>query len=374
MTHSNKKHPDHDKLSFAFISNDVYAHSASPFLYAIVKELVKLGHEVCIYTNKEIDSLSHSVSDNSALSVCSKAVSLKSFSLDESKSIIAKSNHDVIIDAEGHTNDYWNMKVLNDRLAPYQMTWAGYPGTTGNSNIDFFITDKYYCPKTDCYSIEKPLVLDGCSGARYPIEGADAPEPGPSPFIANGYITFGTLNNSYKVTPSAIKTWAKILLECKESRFIFFRNCYASSSIQANLNEEFESHGISKDRISYIDNKKMFKSHLECYQMIDICLDTFPLTGGVTTIDSLWMGVPVITIEGENYHQRITSSALHHIGISELVSTNEEEMVNTAVRVASDEELCMKYRQELRKHLLNSDMFNPQKTAHSLAEKVRNMF
>ena len=246
--------PKQHNLSFGFLSNDIIGHSASPFLYALVNELVKQGHTVNIYTNEKIDRTLHSSAQKTALLACSNAVSLQQLNLDKIRNLIAGARHDVIIDTEGCTNEHRNMKILNGHLAPFQVTWLGYPGTTGNKNIDFILTDKYYCPTIDNITVEKPLAINGCSVARYPLE--DTPACETPPFINNKYITFGTLNNSYKVTPLAISIWSKILLKCKDSRFIFCRDCYASASIQSNLNHEFESHGISRERISYINNKK----------------------------------------------------------------------------------------------------------------------
>ncbi|MDB4677345.1 tetratricopeptide repeat protein, partial [Synechococcus sp. AH-551-B05] len=302
-------------LSFGFLSNDTINHSASPFLYAMTSELIKQGHLVNTYSSKLIDCSVNIEASQSSSFISTKAVSLYGLSLEESRSLISNEMHDVLIDAEGLTNDHYNMRLLNRHLVPCQISWLGYPGTTGNSNIDFFLTDKY-CKFIDAdFFAERALVIDGAMGARYPIIGA--PEPGDCPFTKNGYITFGSLNNSYKITSLAIKTWSEIMLQCSHSRFMFFRNCYSSSVLQANISSEFEKNGISSNRISYVDNSKLFASHFDCYNEIDISLDTFPLTGGVTTYDSLWMGVPVITIEGSNMHQRISSSLLRHAGIPE---------------------------------------------------------
>ncbi|MDC0261324.1 tetratricopeptide repeat protein [Synechococcus sp. AH-551-N17] len=360
-------------LSFGFLSNDSSDHCASPFLYAITSELIKQGHNVNTYSSKLIDCSTQTESSQSTSFKSAKAVSLYGLSFEEGRNLISSEMHDVLIEAEGLTNNLFNMKLLNRHLAPVQLSFLGYPGTTGNPNIDFFLTDKYYKIIDDNFFSERALAIDGSVGARYPIIGA--PEPGDCPFTKNGYITFGTLNNSYKITPLSIKIWSKIMLQCSYSRFIFFRDCYSFDALQASINAEFEKNGISSSRISYIDNKKVFASHFDCYNEIDISLDTFPLTGGVTTYDSLWMGVPVITIEGDNIHQRISGSDLRHAGLSELIGSSQEEMIETAVRIASDKSACLRWRNELRSHLLSTDLFNPGKTAFSLAkeiEKIKN--
>ena len=363
-----KKESPARRLSFGFVSSDTINHSCSPFLYAITNELIKQGHAVNTYSSKLINCSTETEFPQSSSFISTKNVSLHGLSLEESRNMISSEVHDVLIEAEGLTNNGYNMKLLNRHLAPLQLSFLGYPGTTGNTNIDFFLTDKYYKIIDDDFFTEQALAIDGSTGARYPIIGA--PDPGDCPFTKNGYITFGSLNNSYKITSLSIKIWAKIMHRCDLSRFIFFRNCYSSTVLQANINAEFEKHGISSSRISYIDNNKAFPSHFDCYNEFDISLDTFPLTGGVTTYDSLWMGVPVVTIEGDNIHQRIASSVLQHASLPELVSSSQEEMIEIAVRIASDQSTCLRWKKELRSHLQSTDLFNPSKTALSLAKEI----
>jgi len=358
-----------DKLSFGIISNDLYARSASPFLYALVNELIKLGHTVNIYTDRSKQYLDFRVQADNLLGIANEAISFAGLDINESRKLIASKKHDVIIDTEGLTNLCWSIELLNKRLAPFQLTWLGYPGTTGNANIDFLVADKYYAPENSELMTEDILELSACSFSRYPMEDLAANIRCPS--LERGFVTFGSLNNSYKVTPLTIKVWARIMSESDRSEFWFIRSCYSSRRIQENLIKEFEKYSIDRKRIKFIDNNALNRNYLDCYNDLDLCLDTIPLTGGVSTLDSLWMGVPVVTIEGINTHQKVSSQVLHYACLHELVCTDEQGMIETSLRIAKDTTLRTYWRNELRANLQQTDLFNPAKTANSLVSALR---
>lgn len=149
--------------------------------------------------------------------------------------------------------------------------------------------------------------------------------------------------------------WAEVMRNVPNSRFLMVRWTDSSTMRCHHLIEEFGRHGISSDRLYFMHNQP--GQHLPCYHQIDLSLDTFPVTGGNTTADALWMGVPVVTLRGPSYHQRISHAILNHAGLGDLSCATKEEFVRTAVAVADDGERRRRLRPALRGMLLQSDMF-----------------
>jgi len=182
------------------------------------------------------------------------------------------------------------------------------------------------------------------------------PEPisAKTPLERNGLLTFGTLNNPYTYTPEMIASWAEIMHAVPGSRFLVVRPECASMAFCTNFAKAMERNGIGPDRLNFVNNYKVSLSHLSYYDEMDISLDTFPITGGTTTCDSLWMGVPVVSLFGPSLHQRVSASILNKVGLSELCTASREDYVRIAVELAEDRETCEFLRANLRAKLQNS--------------------
>ena len=260
---------------------------------------------------------------------------------------------DIAFDLSGITM-YTRMTALATRAAPVQVEWLGYPFTTGLPTMDYFLVDRHLRPASDDLLFERPLVMDRSwitVGWLSKTEVAQDP-----PCLRNGYVTFGTLNNSYKYSRASIALWAQILHRVPNARFIVIRPEASSVILRANIVSEFKRHGIEAGRIEFFNNWLNDLRFDECYNHFDISLDTTPLTGGTTTVDCLDMGVPVVTLAGPAMHQRISHAILNGAGFGELSAANPEDYVETAVALARDLDRIAAYRHDMRARLRASPL------------------
>ena len=256
---------------------------------------------------------------------------------------------DILVDLSLHMAGN-RLLTFARKPAPVQVTWAGYPGTTGLSSIDYRLTDPHLDPpaRTDHFYSEQSIRLPHSFWCYRPIE--NVPDLNPLPAATAGFVIFGCLNNFAKVTAKALNLWAQVLSQIPRSRLLLL--CPPDSARQNVLNV-FRLHGIHPDRIQFT-GMTMPDQHMIRYHQIDICLDPMPYTGHTTTLDALWMGVPVVTLSGNTSLSRGSVTALTHVGLADLIAFTPEQYVQTAVRLARDEFRLGQLRTELRPRLQQS--------------------
>ena len=252
---------------------------------------------------------------------------------------------DILLELNGFTAGS-RIESVAYKPAPVQMSWYGYPFTSGLAAVDYCIMDQFVVPSDESLMVEEPIIMPGswlCFGEFPDVEITQG-----LPADRNGRITFGTLNNPYKLTPKMIALWAQVMNRVPGSRLLVVRSQASSIYFCNNLTKEFAKHGVSADRLFFFDNKQENKSHLSYYNDIDISLDTFPLTGGTTTCEATWMGVPVITLVGESFHQRISYTMLMNCGLEEFCTFTPEDFVDRAVALAGERDRLLAWRHGLR--------------------------
>jgi predicted O-linked N-acetylglucosamine transferase (SPINDLY family) len=232
-------------------------------------------------------------------------------------------------------------------------------------SIDHVVVDRFINPPRPELFVERPLVMPNgwlCFAQDEFFASQDVLET--LPLERNGRLTFGTLNAPYKFSKHMVAAWARIMCAVPDSRLLFVRAEARSAAFVRNLSQEFERNGVARDRIEFFDNVAAEIPHLQAYNDIDMSLDTFPLTGGTTTVEALWMGVPVVSLVGESMHQRISYSALMHCGLPELCTFDEDGFVATAVALAQDRERLAAYRRTIRQKMLASPLCDGPGFAH----------
>ncbi|MBK8162490.1 MAG: hypothetical protein IPK65_04890 [Gammaproteobacteria bacterium] len=165
---------------------------------------------------------------------------------------------------------------------------------------------------------------------------AERPRMEEPPALGRGYVTFGSFNHTRKLTPEAVRLWSGILQQVPGSRLLIKASLAGEACVQANLYKAFESAGIGRERVELRGFTATRESHLDCYNEVDIALDTYPYHGTTTTCEALWMGVPVVTLAGKVHAQRVTYSILKNIGVEETIAWTEEEYTGIAVGLARD--------------------------------------
>ena len=251
---------------------------------------------------------------------------------------IRRDRIDILFDLGGHLPGDRPL-LFARKPAPVQVKWVGYAGSTGLTAMDYLLADRYhvppgderYCPEKD-YP-EKVLRLpDGYICFDPP---AEAPEVGPLPALERGHVTFGSVNNPAKITPGVVAAWAEILGRVPGSRLVLRFAGFDEAGTRSWYQGLFAAAGIGAERLEFLGWAPRAEM-LADYNRIDIALDPFPYSGGITTCEALWMGVPVITLPGKTFAGRHSLSHLSNAGFTETVASNVREYVELAVQLAGD--------------------------------------
>jgi predicted O-linked N-acetylglucosamine transferase (SPINDLY family) len=280
---------------------------------------------------------------------------------------------DILVDLAGHTNGN-RLMVFARKPAPVQVTYLGYPGTTGLSAMDYRITDALADPPgmTEAHHSEQLIRLPGCAWCYGPDTEA---LPGPSPAALRGHVTFGSFNNLAKVNDRMLRVWARILESVPGSRLLLKSAGFLSMDARKRTREALISGtNISEERLDIRGPEDSHQTHLELYREMDIALDTFPYHGTTTTCEALWMGVPVVTLAGQSHVSRVGVSLLTNIGLPELVAESEDEYVRIAVELARDVEQLVNYRSNLRDKMLGSQLLDAPSFAREIEGAFRQMW
>jgi tetratricopeptide (TPR) repeat protein len=263
----------------------------------------------------------------------------------EAAQMIADDQLDILIELGGSTHMN-RLDVMAYRPAPVQASWLGYPHSAGLSTIDYLVCDPYTAPPQAELLIEKPLMMPKTWLALGRAVFADDHVITPGlPEDRNGVITFGTANNPHKYNPELFRVWARVLQATPNSRFMFVRPEGGSESFRGNVLAHFAAGGVSPERILF---STVRGAHMPYYNEIDITLDAFPLTGGTTTTEALWMGVPVVSLIGEAFFERLSASILTNAGVGDMATPDKEEYVRIATALAADRNRRLDLRHGLR--------------------------
>ena len=280
----------------------------------------------------------------------------------EAAELIAADDLDMLIDLGGPTAGN-RPGVLAYRAAPKQVSWLGYPHSLGLEAIDHVIVDPYLRPPRPELMIETPLVMPACwiamSPAAFQAEPAVAPA---APVARNGYVTFGTANDPYKFSPRLLRSWARIVAAVPGSRFMVIRPEAGAASFREAFVVHFAAEGVAAERLDF---RPLRGAVRELYGEMDIALDSFPLTGGVTTCEALWMGVPTVTLVGPALYERVSFSILSNVGLADLAADTVEDYERVAVALASDRARIVELRRSLREGVLAHPLGQPRAFARA---------
>ena len=358
------RRPARAKLRLAILSSDLCRSSVSRFLTPLMRNYNRERLEIHCYTpnRRPEDPVQQLFMDS-----VDKFSFIENLTHREIAENIRADDIDILLELNGFTQGS-RIAAAAYKPAPVQMSWYGYPFTCGLKAIDYCIMDRFVVPTDESLMVEEPIVMPGswlCFG-----EFPDAEITQGIPADRNGRITFGTLNNPYKFTPEMIALWAQVMNRVPDSRFLLVRAQASSQCLRGNLTEEFAKHGVSADRLFLVDNKQESKSHFSYYNDIDISLDTYPLTGGTTTCEATWMGVPVITLVGESFHQRLSYTMLMNCGLEEFCTFTAEDFVDRAVALAGDRDKLLDWRHGLRDVMRQSPLCDEERFVFEFQEML----
>ena len=361
----NKMKEPGTRLRVGYVSPDFRQHSVSWFLLPLLKEHDRKLVEIFCYSDvKQPDPITYRIKDLSdhwrSTAVLTDEMMAKQ---------IRGDNIDILVDLAGHTGSN-RLMVFGYKPARVQVTWLGYPGTTGLPVMDYRITDTVSNPpgNTDLFYSEKLIRLPRGFICYSPPDQVSEVSGLPA-FAANG-ITFGSFNNPPKINQRVVTLWSRILHQTPHSNLLLKHKAFADESTKLRYLELFLKKGIPAERLKIMDHVPAMSEHLAIYDRVDIGLDTFPYNGTTTTCEALWMGVPVITLKGNRHASRVGASIMNRIELTELIAATETEYKEKAVRLAKDMDHLAELRVNMRKRMQESPLCD----AGSFARDIENAF
>jgi predicted O-linked N-acetylglucosamine transferase (SPINDLY family) len=285
--------------------------------------------------------------------------------------IVRQNRIDILIDLSGHTG-YSRLGMFAWRPAPVQVSWLGYFATTGLSTIDYLIADPWTLPETEENNfVEKIWRLPETRLCFTPPK--EDIEVSALPAIKNGYVTFSCFNNLAKVSDRVIQAWARILADTPDSRLLVKSQLKRDEEKSKEVFARFAANGISADKL-ILEDYESRQNYFYAHHRVDMALDPFPYPGGTTTAESLWMGVPVLTLAGTHFLERQGVGLLANAGLEDWIASDVEDYIARAIRLATDIENLAKLRRSLRQQALRSPIFDGQRFATHFVDAMRQMW
>lgn len=359
---------DRRKLRIGYLSPDFVTHSVAFFLEPILRAHNRDHFDIFCYSNNP-------AADNTTARLQALALQWRDVSaLDDAAVIqcIRDDQIDILVDLAGHTSGN-RLLVMLRRPAPVQVTYLGYPNTTGLTEIDYRITDdRAESADAQQYYTETLFKLPRCFLSYQP----PIPETVLDAVTSNRDtgVVFGAFNNLAKVTEDVVVAWAAILRTVSNSVLHLPGATVEVESVKQRWIERFASHGVAANQIKWIERTPSVENHLERYRLVDIALDTYPYNGTTTTMDALWMGVPVVTRYGSCHASRVSYDLLSRIGLEDLVATTFDAYIDIAVRLAQQGPRDSAARHALRQTLRSSELLDGQSMAVALEQAYRQMW
>lgn len=358
------RRPAANRLRLGFVSPDFGLHPIGFMVLPLLEHLDKSQCHVTCYSDRRTPPDDYTQRFQTAADAWRDTLTLAHEQL---AAQVRADEIDVLVDLAGHTGR--RVPAFALRAAPVQATWFGYVGTTGLATMDYLIADRWHVPPGDeRHYVERILRLPhgyACYGPP-----ADAPAVGPLPVLATGQFTFGCFNGVFKYTPQHFDIWAEILRRVPAARLLLKYNGLNQVSIQEDLWSRFADRGIARERIvleGWSPNRELLAS----YGRVDLALDTQPYSGGLTTCETLWMGVPVVTFPGQTFAGRHSLSHLTNAGCEQFVAPDAAGYVDLAVAWASRLEELSAIRAGLREQVRRSPLCDAPKFARDWLNLIR---
>lgn len=369
MAHTRARHA-HARLRIGYISPDLRHHPVAFFVLPLLRAFDRERFEVFCYANNSEDAVSRTMAQQPGVHWRSILRLLP----EEAARLVAADEIDILCDLSGHTKDNC-LAVLARKPAPVQVTGLGYMGRTGLSTIDYLLGDRVLDAAEEAEDAaaercrlavedgasqgtreersERPLSLPHSHFCYLPF--VAMPDVAPPPCLSRGHITFGCFNNYSKVTDAMLLLWRQILVDVPDARLLLKSRPFGSEEGRSLAVERFERLGLDASRIEL---RGFSSDYLAEYADMDIALDTAPYTGGLTTCEALYMGVPVVTLKGGTHGARFGASLLENAGLAELVAKSEREYTEIAKILAGSPETLRMLREKQRDMLLASPLMN----------------
>ena len=353
-------------LKIGFVSGDFCAHAVSFFITPLLKNIDRENFQVFAYSDvAKPDHITKEIQKH-----CDEWRDTASKTDDLLAAQMGADQLDVLIDLSGHSANN-RLGIFSKHIAPIQISWLGYPATTGLDSIQYRITDEIADPSKDTkdYFTEKLIRLNTSFLCYEPL--TNSPDIKIAKANSKQAIRFGSFNNLAKISATTFDAWAGVLLAVPDSTLYIKRQQLINNNAKQYLIKEFKDRGIDESRLILKTSKAKIEDHLAEYNSIDIALDTSPYNGTTTTLESLWMGTPVITLQGNTHASRVSASILHHAGLNQLITDTVEQYIEVAEQLATDRKQLSALSISLRDKLTQSPLLNHSDFATEFGKHIR---
>ncbi|MFZ2542181.1 MAG: tetratricopeptide repeat protein, partial [Gallionella sp.] len=357
-----------ERLRVGLVSGDLRSHPVGYFLEGLLAKLDPARVELIAYpTYSKGDALTTRIKP-----YFSAWKPLFGKSDEDAARLIHADGVHVLVDVSGHSL-HSRLPMFAWKPAPVQVTWLGLPTTTGVHEMDYVLGDlQSIPPEHESHFSETVWRLPDSylcfSAPAQPVSVA------PLPAFSGGYVTFGSFNNLTKMNDAVVELWARILLSVPNSRLFLKTGQLNNADICEQTRRRFAVWGIAPERLLLSGTQGSIAEHLSEYNKIDIALDPFPYPGVTTSIEALWMGVPIVSLQGDRFLSLTAKSIAYHAGLSDWVAIDKADYVAKAVDFASNIERLALLRAGLRQQVLASPLFDASRFAHNLEEALWGMW
>lgn len=355
------------RLKIGYLSADFRRHSVAHFILPVLKSHDTSQFDIVLFYNDSRED------DFTALARqhCARMVHVERFDDQQLHQAITSEGVDILVELNGFTKGN-RLAALASRAAPVQISWMGYPNTTGLDELDYRVVDAITDPPQHAsrWMREQPLYMDPVFSVFEPLE--EFPAVSPLPALSNGHVTLGSFNAMPKLNDALVQCWAEIMQRLPTSRILLKNIALGYDAPRQHLLARFAAHGVAPQRIELVGSSPDKQQHLACYSKVDIALDSFPYNGTTTTCDSLLMGVPVISRSGADHRSRVGASQLAAIGLESLQCADENAYMDTVVALANDLDRLQQIRSGLRQRMQDSPLMDATAFTRQWETKLKN--
>ena len=357
-----------ERLRVGLVSGDLRKHSVGYFLEGLIAHIDPTCIELIAYpTHHEQDELTTRIRP-----YFFAWKPLFGHSDEAAARLIHADGVHILLDLSGHTA-HNRLPVFAWKPAPVQVTWLGLPTTSGLTEMDYVLGDPHAIPAEYGNHFSESVWRMPESYLCLTVP-ASPIKVAPLPALSAGYVTFGSFNNLTKMNDAVVAVWSRILKSAPNSQLLLKASQLSSLTVCEETRQRFASCGITPDRLLLCGTLASTEDHLAAYNKIDIALDTFPYPGVTTSVEALWMGVPVLSLRGDRFLSRTAGSIAHNAGLLDWIGADEDDYVTKAVARTENLEHLAALRARLRQQVIASPLFDAPRFARNFEAALWGMW
>jgi protein O-GlcNAc transferase len=353
------------RLRVGYLSPDLRRHSVAYFVESLFASHTRAAFDVVLFVDSASDEVTARLRAHAT-----ESHDVWGTSDAELARLVERERIDVLVDLAGHT-DGNRLALFAQRAAPVQVTYLGYPDTTGLAAMDVRVSDAHADPpgEADARCLERLARVPVCAWCYRPAD--EAPEVSPAPCVSRGFVTFGSFNASAKLDAPWLDVWARLLAALPDARLLVKARSMVDVRVRQRVGALFAARGVAAARLDLRGFAADMRGHLATYADVDIALDAFPYHGTTTTCEALWMGVPVVSRAGLVHASRVGKSLLSAVGHAELVAESDDDFIRIASELAADRARLTALRTSLREDVARSPLTDGPRLARALEDIYR---